>query len=89
MEMVKLSVRSKKTFAHVVSTPREVAAPHHHAARRLKTDWQSATCAIRPSTRPVLPPRDYSAIISPEPPNSCGKSFSFGRPSRTGSTASA
>ena len=31
----------------------------------------------------------YSAIASPEPPNSAGKSFSFGRPSRIGSTVSA
>ena len=31
----------------------------------------------------------YSAIDSPEPPNSVGKSFSFGRPSRIGSTVSA
>ncbi len=33
--------------------------------------------------------RPYSAIASPEPPNSAGKSFSFGRPSRIGSTVSA
>lgn len=33
-------------------------------------------------------PSDYSAIISPEPPNSAGKSFNFGKPSRIGSTAS-
>jgi hypothetical protein len=31
----------------------------------------------------------YSATISPLPPNSEGKSFSFGRPSRIGSTVSA
>ncbi len=30
----------------------------------------------------------YSAITSPEPPNSFGKSFSFGKPSRIGSTVS-
>ncbi len=33
--------------------------------------------------------RIYSAMISPEPPKSAGKSFSFGRPSRMGSTVSA
>ena len=32
--------------------------------------------------------RSYSAIISPEPPNSFGKSFSFGRPSFICSTVS-
>ncbi len=31
----------------------------------------------------------YSAIASPEPPNSAGKSLNFGRPSRIGSTVSA
>ncbi len=31
----------------------------------------------------------YSTIVSPEPPNSAGKSFSLGRPSRIGSTVSA
>ena len=31
----------------------------------------------------------HAAIISPEPPNSAGKSFSFGRPSFMGSTVSA
>jgi hypothetical protein len=31
----------------------------------------------------------YSARTSPEPPNSAGKSFSFGRPSLIGSTVSA
>jgi hypothetical protein len=31
----------------------------------------------------------YSAMISPEPPNSAGKSLSFGSPSRMGSTVSA
>ena len=31
----------------------------------------------------------YSGMASPEPPNSAGKSFSFGRPSRIGSTVSA
>ena len=31
----------------------------------------------------------YSAIASPEPPNSAGKSLSFGRPSRIGNTVSA
>ena len=31
----------------------------------------------------------YSATASPEPPSSFGKSFSFGRPSRIGSTVSA
>jgi len=40
-------------------------------------------CRLLSETRP------YSAIASPEPPNSAGKSFSFGRPSRIGSTVSA
>jgi hypothetical protein len=31
----------------------------------------------------------YSAMISPEPPISAGKSFNFGSPSRKGSTVSA
>ncbi len=31
----------------------------------------------------------YSATISPEPPNSAGKSFSLGSPSRIGRTVSA
>jgi hypothetical protein len=31
----------------------------------------------------------YSAIASPEPPNSAGKSFNLGKPSRMGSTVSA
>jgi len=31
----------------------------------------------------------YSAIVSPVPPASTGKSLSFGRPSRMGSTVSA
>src|SRR6266851_6096309 len=31
----------------------------------------------------------YSAICSPDPPNSAGKSFSFGSPSRIGRTVSA
>ena len=31
----------------------------------------------------------YSVIISPEPPNSAGKSFNLGRPSRIGNTVSA
>jgi hypothetical protein len=30
----------------------------------------------------------YSAICWPDPPNSAGKSFSFGSPSRIGSTVS-
>ncbi len=30
----------------------------------------------------------YSGTISPEPPNSFGKSFSLGRPSRMGKTVS-
>jgi len=30
MEMVKRLVRQKKTFPHVVSTPREVGESHHH-----------------------------------------------------------
>jgi hypothetical protein len=33
--------------------------------------------------------RCYSAAISPEPPNSLGKSLNLGRPSRIGSTVSA
>ena len=33
--------------------------------------------------------RPYSGSISPEPPNSDGKSFSFGRPSFIGNTVSA
>lgn len=37
----------------------------------------------------VLPrPSAYSAAISPEPPNSAGKSFSLGNPSRMGRTVS-
>ena len=35
--------------------------------------------------RPTLP---YSRTISPDPPNSAGKSFSLGRPSRIGNTVS-
>ena len=38
------------------------------------------------------PPRQghcYSAIVSPEPPASTGKSFNFGNPSRMGRTVSA
>jgi hypothetical protein len=31
----------------------------------------------------------YSAIVSPEPPNSAGTSLNFGKPSRMGSTVSA
>jgi hypothetical protein len=31
----------------------------------------------------------YSATTSPEPPNSAGKSFNFGSPSRMGKTVSA
>jgi hypothetical protein len=31
----------------------------------------------------------YSVICSPDPPNSAGKSFSFGSPSRIGRTVSA
>jgi len=31
----------------------------------------------------------YSCIVSPEPPNAAGKSRSFGKPSRIGSTVSA
>ncbi len=38
---------------------------------------------------PPVGTRPYSAIASPEPPNSAGKSFSFGRPSGIGSTVSA
>ncbi len=34
-------------------------------------------------------PRSHSGIVAPEPPNSTGKSFSLGRPSRIGSTVSA
>ena len=45
--------------------------------------------AVPNSVGTCLAARDYSAIISPEPPSSAGKSFSFGKPSRTGSTVSA
>ena len=47
--------------------------------------------APRPAMAGRVPPgrARYSAIISPDPPNSFGKSFSFGRPSRMGSTVSA
>lgn len=44
-------------------------------------------------TNPARVPLDsvnrYSAAISPEPPNSFGKSLNFGSPSRIGSTVSA
>jgi hypothetical protein len=52
----------------------------------------ASTCRRFPVPNSVgtcLAARDYSAIISPEPPSSAGKSFSFGKPSRTGSTVSA
>jgi hypothetical protein len=47
--------------------------------------------AIAFATLPAASCRNspYSTIASPEPPNSAGKSFSFGRPSRIGSTVSA
>ncbi len=36
-----------------------------------------------------LPRAIYSLTIVPDPPSSAGKSFSFGKPSRIGSTVSA
>jgi GNAT superfamily N-acetyltransferase len=39
--------------------------------------------------RPRTAVASHSATISPDPPNSLGKSFSFGKPSRIGSTVSA
>jgi hypothetical protein len=57
---------------------------------------RSAACSgfTLPGVRAVRDPLPrpgaaYSATISPEPPNSAGKSFSFGSPSRSGSTVSA
>ena len=47
-----------------------------------------ATASSR-NVRPFRSPTVYSATTSPEPPNSAGKSFSFGNPSRIGSTVSA
>ncbi len=49
--------------------------------------------ATRPDRRDFGPATTeleaYSGTLSPEPPNSAGKSFSLGRPSRMGSTVSA
>ena len=53
---------------------------HHGHRRRAEIDRHVAG---------RYPKGAYSAIASPEPPNSAGKSFNFGRPSRIGSTVSA
>lgn len=45
--------------------------------------WPSRRAATGRARQP------YSGAASPEPPNSAGKSFSFGSPSRIGSTVSA
>lgn len=46
-------------------------------------------CAGRATVPAVAASGLYSGIDSPEPPNSAGKSFSFGKPSRIGNTVSA
>jgi hypothetical protein len=45
-------------------------------------------CAFLKSAQAATEPF-YSAMISPDPPNSAGKSLDFGSPSRMGSTVSA
>ena len=45
--------------------------------------------ASRATMPAVAASSGYSGICSPEPPNSAGKSFSFGKPSRIGNTVSA
>jgi hypothetical protein len=47
--------------------------------------WRAANRVRRVAARIIV----YSATTSPEPPNSAGKSFSFGKPSRIGNTVSA
>jgi RimJ/RimL family protein N-acetyltransferase len=62
-------------------------------ARLARSAIRQAACGIarRPRGRRTAPRAglDHSRMVSPEPPNSLGKSFSFGRPSRIGSTVSA
>jgi hypothetical protein len=45
-------------------------------------------CAFCKSAQAATEPT-YSAMISPDPPNSAGKSLNFGSPSRMGITVSA
>ena len=49
----------------------------------------SSASLVFGDTHACMSPIAYSGIASPEPPNSFGKSFSFGRPSFIGSTVSA
>ena len=56
--------------------------------RRL-IDQADAANSVRRAVTSVETRLSYSAIISPDPPSSAGKSFSLGSPSRIGSTVSA
>lgn len=57
-------------------------------ASQESVDAHDALARVR-GLRPRPESVAYSATTSPEPPNSAGKSFSFGSPSRMGSTVSA
>ena len=62
---------------------------HRQEADLRFTDLQAdATNVASGDERTLDPGRCYSAMLSPDPPNSAGKSLSFGSPSRIGSTVS-
>ena len=60
-----------------------------HFNKAFRTHFDQTPREWRNGSNVTMTDRRYSAIISPVPPNSVGKSFSFGRPSRIGSTVSA
>ena len=70
---------------------------HHQGGRKIQTRCRGVHTALlaafgrkRKGNVENLPiGRIYSPIASPEPPNSAGKSFSFGKPSFIRSTVSA
>lgn len=74
------------TSSMIGPTPRKTA----RAFLNRSMDEARVVCAMPPGkparSRSGSP---YSGTVSPEPPNSAGKSFSLGSPSRIGSTVSA
>ena len=61
-------------------------APHPAKVRRAHRRRFDIVCKLN-STAPTSAAR-YSAKVTPEPPNSAGKSLNFGSPSLIGSTDS-
>ena len=97
LEQITRVRRADRLPAGRIGDSRARPRQHHQGGRKIQTrcrgvhpDLLAAFGRKRKGNVENLPiGRNYSPIASPEPPNSAGKSFSFGKPSFIRSTVSA